>query len=124
MAGCWRMTDAGEFERVAQIDELPDRGFVRVAVGEHSVLVAKLDDGVYATENQCSHANSALEDGRFRLGRISCPLHGLIFDFRTGQVMGGSLTLVGLRTFDTRVDDGQVYVRREPNEPRVGIMKR
>lgn len=118
------MTEVDGFERAVELGDLPDRGFVEVSVGEFSVLVAKLDDGVYAVENQCSHANSALDGGRFRLGRISCPLHGLIFDFRTGQVMGGSLTMVGLRTFDARVVDGSVFVSLVPNEPRVGIMKR
>jgi len=124
MVGFYGMSDGDQFARVAGLEELPDRGFIQVAVGEYSVLLAKLDDGVYATENQCSHANSTLDDGRFRLGRITCPLHGLIFDFRTGQVMGGSLTMVGLRTFDTKVQEEQVYVRNEPNEPKFGIMKR
>lgn len=118
------MGEEDVFECVAGLADLPERGFIQVAVGEYSVLLARLDDGVYATENQCSHANSTLDDGRFRLGRISCPLHGLIFDFRTGQVMGGNLTMTGLRTFDTKVEGDQVYVRREPNEPKIGIMKR
>lgn len=118
------MSEDEQFECVAELADLPDKGFIEVAVDEYSVLVARFDDGVYATENQCSHASSTLDDGRFRLGRISCPLHGLIFDFRSGQVMGGNLTMVGLRTFDTRVDGDQVYVRREPNEPKFGIMKR
>ena len=81
------------------------------------MLVAKLADGVFATENLCSHAKSELVGGRFRLGRISCPVHGLIFDFRTGSVLGGTLTTVGLRTFATRIEAGMVYVSSIPNEP-------
>ena len=115
---------SGEFQKVASVAELPDTGYITVEVGDYSILVARLDDGVYATENLCSHANSELAGGRFRMGRISCPLHGVIFDFRTGQVMGGTLTTVGLRTFDTRVEDDAVYVSTVPNERKSGIMAR
>jgi len=118
-----KVTSSG-FEAVAKLEDLPDTGYVTVCVGEHSVIIAKLGDGVFATENLCSHANSELVGGRFRTGRISCPLHGVIFDFRTGQVMGGTLTNVGLRTFTTRIDDGVVWVKTTPEPPRVGIMKR
>ena len=113
-----------DFQRVATLEAVPDSGYITVVVGEYSILLARLDDEVYATENLCSHANSELAGGRFRRGRISCPLHGVIFDFRTGQVMGGTLTSMGLRTFDTRVQDDVVYVRTTPNERVKGIRGR
>lgn len=112
------------FQSVIAVGEMPDSGYVTAQVGEYSVLIAKFDDGIFAIENLCSHANSELAGGRFRLGRISCPMHGVIFDFRTGQVMGGTLTSVGLRTFDTAISDGFVCVSTTPNEPIIGLMKR
>jgi len=115
---------SAEFQKVATLDELPDAGYITVPLEEYSLLVARLDDGIYATENLCSHANSELAGGRFRMGRISCPLHGVIFDFRTGQVMGGTLTSVGLRTFETRVEGDAVYVRTTPNERKMGVKGR
>jgi 3-phenylpropionate/trans-cinnamate dioxygenase ferredoxin component len=118
-----RATPSG-FEAVAKVEDLPDTGYITARVGDYSIIIAKLGDGIFATENLCSHANSELAGGRFRMGRISCPLHGVIFDFRTGQVMGGTLTNVGLRTFVTLVDDGLVWVKTAPEAPKVGIMKR
>jgi len=112
------------FAAVAKIEDLPDTGYRVATVGDHSVLLARLDDGIFATENLCSHANSELAGGRFRAGRISCPLHGVIFDFRSGQVMGGTLTSVGLRTFETRVENDTVWVSTTPNPPVLGLMKR
>lgn len=113
------------YESAANLRDLPDNAYVVVSVADRSVLLAKLNDGVFATENLCSHASSELAGGRFRHGRISCPLHGVMFDFRTGQVLGGQLTRTGLRTFDTRVDeDGLVWISTTPNEPLMGIKPR
>ena len=115
---------SAEFQKVATLDALPDGGYAAVSFEEYSVLVARLDAGMCATENLCSHANGELAGGRFRMGRISCPLHGVIFDFRTGQVMGGTLTAVGLRTFETRVEADGVYLRTTPNERKMGVKGR
>ncbi|MBM4205211.1 MAG: Rieske 2Fe-2S domain-containing protein [Gammaproteobacteria bacterium] len=104
------------YQCVARYEELPDAGYLTTQVGEYSVLVAKFADGVFAIENLCSHARSQLVGGRFRLGRISCPLHGVIFDFRTGSVLGGTLTTVALRTFATSVVDGVVCINSVPND--------
>lgn len=109
------MTDDNRV-RLMPVEEVPERGYTAVSVGEHSLLVARLDDGYFAVEDVCPHAGSDLEGGRLKLGRISCPLHGAKFDFRTGASMDGELTRRGLRTFEIHVIDGHVWVNPEPRE--------
>ena len=107
------MTD---FVSVLQLADLPAIGYVEAVIAGHKVLLAHLPDGVFAVENRCSHAASELSGGRLKMGKISCPLHGAQFDFRTGASMGGTLALRGLRTFEVRVTGGDVALATRPRE--------
>jgi 3-phenylpropionate/trans-cinnamate dioxygenase ferredoxin subunit len=102
------------FVNVLRLNELPATGYVTVAVGAYAVLVARLGNDVFAVENRCSHADSELAGGRLKMGRLSCPLHGAMFDFRTGASMGGTLALRGLRTFKVRVTGDEVALADTP----------
>jgi nitrite reductase/ring-hydroxylating ferredoxin subunit len=100
-----------DFIEVAAAADIPEGGYVIVEAGEHSVLLAHLGGGFFALENRCSHVSSPLAGGRLRRGRISCPLHGAIYDVRTGAALGAGLAPRGLRTFETRLEGGLVAVR-------------
>ncbi len=95
--------------------EIADGAYAVVEAGEHSVLVANLDGEFFAVENRCSHVSSPLDGGRVRRGRIACPLHGAVYDLRTGASLAGTLAPRGLRTFATRVKDGMVWVAIQPS---------
>ncbi len=97
--------------------EIADGTYTVVEAGEHSVLVANLDGEFFAVENRCSHVSSPLEGGRVRRGRIACPLHGAVYDLRTGASLAGTLAPRGLQTFATRVSDGMVWVATDPSVP-------
>ena len=75
------------------------------------MLVANLGGDFFAVENRCSHIGSPMAGGRLKRGRITCPLHGAVFDLRTGASLAATLAPRGLRTFETRVEDGEVLVR-------------
>lgn len=104
------------FMSVLRLTDLPETGFIGVTIGGYSALVARFPDGVFAVENRCSHASSELSGGRLKMGRISCPLHGARFDFRTGASLGGTLAPHGLRTFAVRVTDDDVALASEPRD--------
>lgn len=104
------------FVPLLPVDDVPTTGYVVAEVEGHSLLLACLDGEYFAVENLCTHASNELDGGRLKLGRISCPLHGQKFDFRTGASMGGTLTRKGLRTFTTRIIDGWVAVDPRPQE--------
>jgi len=104
----------GSFVPLIPVDDVPAQGYAVAEIEGYSLLLACLDGEYFAVENLCTHASSELEGGRLKLGRISCPLHGQKFDFRTGASMGGALTRNGLRTFATQLIDGWVAVDPHP----------
>ena len=106
------MSDAADphFVLALQAEELAVGTFRAVKAGDFDVLVINLGGEFFAVENRCSHAESKLEGGRLRMGRISCPLHGAMFDVKTGASKSGNLVRTGIRTFATRIENGAVLV--------------
>lgn len=74
--------------KVAEVDEIPDGKVKRVMVKRTPVAVFNCGGEFYAIDDTCSHAEASLSAGQ-RVGdcRVSCPLHGAIFDIRTGDAL-------------------------------------
>ncbi len=68
------------------------------------------DGEVYAVDDTCTHAGASLSEGGVRDGTVRCPRHGAPFDLRTGEALGYPAS-EDLRTYETKVKDGVVYVR-------------
>ena len=57
-------------------------------LGPHGVLVCRVAGTLHAVENNCTHRDTALSEGRLRGVLITCPLHGAQFDVRDGASQG------------------------------------
>ncbi len=88
---------------------------VASVIGGWPVLLARVDGRVCAVINRCSHAASALSEGRVRRGQIMCPLHGARFDLATGRCVGGPYE--PLKTFPVHEADGQITVEVPAHPP-------
>lgn len=56
--------------------------------GDYGVVVCRYKGDLFALEDNCSHADTPLSEGRFRGATITCPLHGAAFDVRDGSHSG------------------------------------
>lgn len=92
-------------------DELGDNASKAVTVDGKNILVCKANGDFYAVANNCTHQKSELTDGRIRNCFLSCPLHGVRFDLRTGAPKG-ELTKIPLKTYEISVgDDGNLQIK-------------
>jgi nitrite reductase/ring-hydroxylating ferredoxin subunit len=95
-----------------------------ITLGGEKVLVFRLEDGYFATQNSCTHMFIPLNKGKIVDGcKIQCPFHRARFDIRTGEVIDWAnfppgiqvLNVVrgekSLKTYETRIKDRQVQVR-------------
>ncbi|MBT3672341.1 MAG: Rieske 2Fe-2S domain-containing protein [Porticoccaceae bacterium] len=89
---------------------ITDNQSVAIALDGKDILICKANSEYYAVDNQCTHQRAKLTEGRIRNCFLSCPLHGVRFDLRTGKPMG-ELTKVPLKTYDISVsDDGNLHI--------------
>jgi 3-phenylpropionate/trans-cinnamate dioxygenase ferredoxin subunit len=56
--------------------------------GRYGIVVCRVDGRLHALENNCSHADTPLSEGRLRGAMLVCPLHGAQFDVRDGSHQG------------------------------------
>ena len=57
-------------------------------VGTNGIVVCRVAGKLHAIEDNCSHRDAKLSEGRFRGTLITCPLHGAQFDVRNGAHQG------------------------------------
>ena len=75
------------------------------------VALFKLEDGVYAVDNACSHEYSELSQGYIMNGEdVTCPKHGSRFEIKTGAVKDFPATQP-VKSYEVMVEDGEIYVK-------------
>ena len=57
-------------------------------VGPNGIVVCRVAGQLHAVEDNCSHRNTPLSEGRLRGFLLTCPLHGAQFDVRNGAHQG------------------------------------
>ena len=82
-------------------------------IGDLELVVCHTRDGVFAVDNNCTHAFARMSEGYLKGTALSCPLHGATYDVRTGQVLRGPAT-IPLTAYQTRVVGGMVEVAVSP----------
>ncbi|HEX6416854.1 MAG TPA: non-heme iron oxygenase ferredoxin subunit [Acidimicrobiales bacterium] len=93
------------------LDEVAPGTARRFDVGRHRIAVVRIDDGVYAIGDTCTHQNVSLSEGEVDTEErtIECWKHGSQFSLETGE----ALSLPATRpepVYDVRVDGGRIVV--------------
>lgn len=104
-----------DFVPVKKVSELPPGKMTWVPVEGERVLLANEDGTFYALEDVCGHQRVALSKGLLEGCVVECPLHFARFDVRTGELIDGPVS-DDVLTYDVRVEDDTVYVKRDPND--------
>jgi nitrite reductase/ring-hydroxylating ferredoxin subunit len=95
---------------VAKEDELGQ--IMRIEFAGREIAIFRLEDGVFALDDICSHEYARLSEGEVWGDRVYCPRHGSSFDIRSGSVAGLPATLP-VETFPVKIEKGGIYVYTE-----------
>lgn len=95
---------------VAAEADLFEGAGIAVAPGGHDIAVFKLEDGVYAINNVCSHGNAKLCDGFVDGYHVECPFHQALFDVRDGSVSCGPAT-EPVKSWPVKIEGGRVLLQ-------------
>jgi 3-phenylpropionate/trans-cinnamate dioxygenase ferredoxin subunit len=104
------------WKRVGRLAELPAGRGVRIDAPGHRVALFRIEESVYAIGDRCSHAEASLAEGPLFDLAVECPRHGSEFDLATGDPSGLPATKP-VPTYETRVDDGVVYLDLPEDTP-------
>ena len=82
------------------------------AAGEH-IVVFNHDGAFFVLANICPHAGLPLGEGD-RTGKIiTCPFHGYAYNIENGKNIDWPDEEAPVRTYATRVEDGQLQIQME-----------
>jgi 3-phenylpropionate/trans-cinnamate dioxygenase ferredoxin subunit len=107
---------------VAKTEELKSGTMKKVVAEGREILLARVGDKYYATDNRCPHMNGDLSHGKLEGTVVTCPVHGSQFDISNGQVvrwlkgglmskLGGALkTSKGLTVHNVKAEGNSVLV--------------
>lgn len=76
-----------EFTEVAHIDDLLPGTMKRVAVMDKVILIVNLNGTFHAVDAICPHGATDLSEGEIFDDAIECPLHGSMFNLKSGAVL-------------------------------------
>jgi len=98
--------------RVASAESIVPGDYASVEVDGDFVAVFNVDGEFLAVEDVCTHDGGGLAGGEVVDHEVICPRHGARFCLRTGRALTPP-AYEPVRTFKTRVVDGQVEVLSE-----------
>jgi len=82
---------------------------VRVVVEGRAIAVFNLGPALYAIDAACTHVRGPLERGKVDGTLVTCPLHGSVFELRTGEVRRGPATQP-VKSYPVRVENQKLVL--------------
>jgi len=98
--------------KVCDLSEIPLQEMRCVALTDRNVLVAHTEDGVFVSDEMCTHEDARLCDGNLTGHLVKCPLHGSRFDLTTGAVLDDPAE-ENLITYPVTIENNTVYIALE-----------
>ena len=79
------------FVEVARVEDVPPGTATAVTAGTTELALVNVEGAFFAIDNECTHLGGFLGEGEINTDwnewAIECPLHGSVFDARTGEVL-------------------------------------
>ena len=100
-----------EFIQVADITDIDINQSQSVNIDEVDILICNTDNGVFAVEDKCSHADIPLCGGQIIGNYITCPVHGAVFDLTDGSVQSPP-AFEDLNTFEVKIEGTSISIKK------------
>lgn len=76
-----------KFFKILKLKDLPPGKKKKIEIGDEEILIANVKGEIYATQDRCGHMGVSLSRGEMLDSTLECPLHGSIFDIKTGKLI-------------------------------------
>ena len=76
------------FVKVASAGDLAPGQGKMVEVNGKKIALFNLEGSFYAIADTCTHRGGPLSEGEIEGEQVTCPLHGAIYNIKSGEVLG------------------------------------
>ena len=104
------MQNSEEYIHVSDTPDIELNHSVSVNVNGKNILICNTEEGFFAVQDMCTHALIPLCGGLIQGTLISCPLHGAVFNLKTGEVMAPP-AFEDLDTFMLKIEGTSISVK-------------
>jgi naphthalene 1,2-dioxygenase ferredoxin component len=104
------MSNLDKWTDVASEDDLFEGIGIAVNIQDHEIGLFKIEDGLYAIDNICTHGHAKLCDGFVDGYMVECPFHQALFDVRDGSVTCGPAT-EPVKSWPIKIENGRVFLK-------------
>ncbi len=101
-----------EFASIGQLRDFPVGSKRKVELDGESVLIANIDETIYAIADTCTHRGCSLSKGSMDGNVVTCPCHSGRFDLKTGKVIAPP-PRIDLAAFDVQVQGSDIMVKKK-----------
>ena len=102
------------YKFVCSLNDLKEYKGRRFIINDTEIAIFKINTNVFALSNICPHQQTTLiYDGIIEDGCVVCPVHGWMFDLKTGMKQSGSR---GLESYSVIINKEEVFVKVKPKE--------
>jgi nitrite reductase/ring-hydroxylating ferredoxin subunit len=100
-----------EWVKVCDKDSLGNGDLLGFDYNNKELLIAKVQDKIYATDRICTHQYADLTSGFLNEEEktVTCPLHLSVFKLEDGIPQNPPAELP-LKTYDIKIEDSGIYV--------------
>lgn len=82
------MTNISNWTEICDLEEVPVRGSRKLNVADMKIaLFRTIQNEVYAIEDKCPHLGGELSEGIVHGAKVTCPLHNLVLDLKSGKAV-------------------------------------
>lgn len=119
------MSSAGSYQKVANKQDLKEGELLKVEAGGLSIVLALVNERVYAIDAVCTHEGGPLEEGKLEGHNLTCPWHYAVFDVRNGNVSDQTVWATNLQSYQVKVDDstGDIFVNPKKTEEKAATVQ-
>jgi NAD(P)H-dependent nitrite reductase small subunit len=97
------------WKRVTTRDKVSPHAPFAFSVGERKLALFQVGGDYYALDNICPHAYALLSEGFIDGDKVECPLHGSIFEIRSGRCLAPPAD-TDLKSYPVRLEDDHILV--------------
>ena len=104
------MSEKSNYTFVTDTTDVELGSSISVNIDGTKILICHTEEGFFAVQDMCTHALIPLCGGFIQGTLISCPLHGAVFNLKTGEVMAPP-AFEDLQTFKLKIEGTSVSVK-------------